>query len=128
MRKAETEKRRKKLEDKKKDFQEVLNKYLAMKYLIYRNSRNNNCKPAIAFPFIIVSTPDVPKNTMSIKVNLNSTSVHLKLAKPINLFGDINILLALKLHNLDLKFLNLFLPSSDLLNYLRIDSKYNSNY
>ncbi|OMJ73024.1 hypothetical protein SteCoe_28380 [Stentor coeruleus] len=120
MRKNETEKRRKRVEEKKKDLQIVLNKYLAIKHLINRNSRGLNYKPAISFPFIVVSTPDIPKNSMSIKVNSNATSLHLKLAKPISLFGDMDILLSLSLHKLSLSSLLQYLPSKDLLNYCSI--------
>ena len=120
MRRSDSEKRNKKIEDKKKELQSVLNKYLAIKHLIYRNSKSLHSKPAIRFPFIIVSTPDTAKNTMSIKVNSNITSLHLKLAKPISLFGDMDILIYLQLHKLSLSALLQYLPSKDLLNFCSI--------
>ena len=117
MRRNESDKRRKRVEEKKKELQSVLNKYLAIKHLISRNANNTNNKPAIYFPFIVVSTPDVPKNTMSIKVNANVTSLHLKLAKSISLFGDMDILTSLSLHKLSFSALMHYLPSKELLNY-----------
>lgn len=117
---GEHEKRIRKVEDKKRELQVILSKYLAIKHLMHRNSRSSHYRPAIMFPFIVVSTPDTPKNTMSIKVNANATSLHLKLAKPICLFGDVDILLALKLHRLNLSTLLQYLPSKELLNYCAV--------
>ena len=120
MRKNESEKKIKKVEEKKKELQNILNKYLAIKHLINRNAKTLHAKPAIRFPFIIVSTPDTPKNTMSIKVNSNATSLHLRLAKSISLFGDMDILIYLQLHKLNLSALLKYLPSKDLLNFCSV--------
>jgi Transcription factor DP/E2F/DP family winged-helix DNA-binding domain len=109
--------KRKKVEEKKKELQSVLNKFLAIKQLIYRNSKSTNSKPAIRFPFIVVSTPDNPKNTMSIKINPEATSLHLKSAQLLSLFGDMDILLSLNMHKLNLSGLLQYLPSKDLLSY-----------
>ena len=88
--------------------------------MINRNAKTLHAKPAIRFPFIIVSTPDTPKNTMSIKVNSNATSLHLRLAKSISLFGDMDILIYLQLHKLNLSALLKYLPSKDLLNFCSV--------
>ena len=116
-RKSEVEKRRKRVEEKKTALQNAINKLLAIKFLIHRNKKNKGLTPAVQFPFVVLSTPDVQKNTMSIKVNQNATFLQIKLAKPINLFGDMEILLALKMHKMKLANLVMFLPSKELLSY-----------
>lgn len=115
--KVELEKRRKIIEDKKKTLKTVLNKYLAIRVLISRNKRGVSERPAINFPFIVVSTLDAPKNTMSIKVNSDSTFLQLKLAKPINIFGDMDVLLSLGMHKMKMMSLLQYLPSKELLDY-----------
>lgn len=115
--KNDLEKKRSLIEDKKKGMKIVLNKFLAIRALISRNKRGLSGKPAINFPFIIVSTLDAPKNTMSIKVNADSTFLQLKLAKPINLFGDMDVLLSLGMHKMKMVNLLQYLPSNELLGY-----------
>ena len=117
MRKSELEKRRKIIEEKKTGLQNFINKLLAIKFLIHRNKKNIALKPAVRFPFVVLSTLDAPKNTMSIKVNTDATFLQIKLAKPINLFGDMDILLALKMHKMKMANLVMFLPSKELLRY-----------
>ena len=117
MRKSELEKRRKIIEEKKIGLQNFINKLLAIKFLIHRNKKNIALKPAVRFPFVVLSTLDAPKNTMSIKVNTDATFLQIKLAKPINLFGDMDILLALKMHKMKMANLVMFLPSKELLRY-----------
>jgi transcription factor Dp-1 len=117
LRKEEVEKRIKRVEEKKKNLQAAINKYLAIRVLIHRNKKNTSLRPAIRFPFIVLSTPDVAKNTMSIKVNANTTFLQIKLAKPISLFGDMDILLSLQMHKMKMNNLMMFLPSKELLPY-----------
>ena len=116
-RENDLEKKRSLIEDKKKGLKVVLNKFLAIRALISRNKRGLSGKPAINFPFIIVSTLDAPKNTMSIKVNADSTFLQLKLAKAINLFGDMDVLLSLGMHKMKMVNLLQYLPNKDLLGY-----------
>ncbi|CAG9314043.1 unnamed protein product [Blepharisma stoltei] len=113
----ELEKRRKEVEAKRNEFKEILNKYLAIQNLIYRNTNNPKTPPAIQFPFIVVSTADSHKNSMSIRVNKTATSLTLKFQEHATLFGDMDVLLSLKMHNIKLSLLNRFLPSRELLNY-----------
>ena len=116
-RKSELEKRRRRIEEKKIGLQNFINKLLAIKFLIHRNKKNITLKPAVRFPFIILSTLDAPKNTMSIKVNPNATFLQIKLGKPIHLFGDMDVLLSLKMHKMKMANLVMFLPSKELLPY-----------
>lgn len=114
---AELEKRRKEVEAKRTDFKEILNKYLAIQHLIFRNANNQKAQPAIQFPFIVISTSDSHKNSMSIRVNSSATSLSLKFQDNFSMFGDMDVLLALKMHKIKLSLLNRFLPSRELLNY-----------
>lgn len=114
---AMLEKRRAEIDSKRLEFKEVLNKYLAIQNLIFRNKSNPKTPSAIQFPFIVVSTPDTPKNSMSIKVNSCSTILELKFAEQVTLFGDMDVLISLKMHMIRASLLNHFLPSRELLNY-----------
>ena len=119
---AQLDEQRKIVEDKKKQLRDVLHKYLAIKHLVHRNSASQETTTAIHFPFIVVSTADSPSNSvifmqMSITVNSNSTALHMKFAKPITLFGDMDVLLELNMHRIPLPKLTHYLPHRDLLKY-----------
>ena len=119
--KTESEKLRKKNQEKSKGLQQVLNKYIAIQHLMHRNSNNHKNKPAIQFPFIMLSTPDIPKNTMSIKVNTKATYLQLRFNKAVTIFGDMDILFALNLHRMSHSQINQYLPNKDLLKYYTVE-------
>ena len=119
--KCESEKFRKKIQEKSKVLQGVLNKYIAIQHLMHRNSKNMKNKPAIQFPFIMLSTPDIPKNTMSIRVNSKATFLQLKFSKTVTIFGDMDILFALNLHRLSLSQICHYLPSRDLIKFCAVE-------
>ena len=92
-----------------------------MQHLMHRNSKIVNNKPVIQFPFIMLSTPDVPKNTMSIRVNSRATFMQLKFNKAVNIFGDMDILYALNMHKISLAQIRQYLPSQDLLKFCAME-------
>jgi Transcription factor DP/E2F/DP family winged-helix DNA-binding domain len=119
--KSDSEKLQKKILEKTKALQEILNNYIAIQHLMHRNSKDNKNKSAIQFPFIMVSTPDIPKNTMSIRVNSKATYLQLKFNKAVSIFGDMDILFALGLHKLKSSQICQYLPSRDLLKFCTVD-------
>lgn len=119
--KLDTDKLRKKVQDKGKNLAGVLNKYVAIQHLMHRNAKNLKGKSAIQFPFIMLSTPDIPKNTMSIRVNSKATYLQLKFNKAVTIFGDMDILFALNLHKLSMGQICQYLPSKDLVKFCSFD-------
>ena len=119
--KADTEKYRQKVQEKSKGLQGVLHKYIAIQHLMHRNSKISKNKPAIQFPFILLSTPDIPKNSMSIRVNSKATFLHMKFGKTVTIFGDMDILFALNLHKVNLEQICKYLPSRDLLKFCMVE-------
>ena len=88
---------------------------------MHRNSKNLKHKPAIQFPFIMLSTPDIPKNTMSVRINTKATFLQLKFNKAITIFGDMDILFALNLHKLSQTQVSQYLPNKELLNFCTLE-------
>jgi hypothetical protein len=88
---------------------------------MHRNAKNLKGKSAIQFPFIMLSTPDIPKNTMSIRVNSKATYLQLKFNKAVTIFGDMDILFALNLHKLSMGQICQYLPSKDLVKFCSFD-------
>ena len=119
--KNDSEKYRKKIQDKIKGLQGVLNKYVAIQHLMHRNAKNLKNKPAIQFPFIMLSTPDVPKNSMSIRVNSKATYLQMKFSKIVTIFGDMDILFALGLQKMSSSQMVQYLPSRELLKFCSFD-------
>jgi len=113
---VELEKKRRKVDEKREKFKEVLNKYLAIQHLMNRNAQGK-LTPAVHFPFIAVSTEDSSKNSMSIKVNKTCSNLQLKVKKPISMFGDMDVLLALNMHKIRMPLLRHYLPSTELIRY-----------
>ncbi|CAG9323684.1 unnamed protein product [Blepharisma stoltei] len=111
------EKRKREVDAKRLEFKEILNKYLAIQNLINRNTINPKGEPALQFPFLLVSTSDSPTNSMSIKVNSSATALELKFGEAITMFGDMDVLISLKMHKIKPSLLRHFLPSRELLNY-----------
>ena len=78
---------------KRERLREVSEKLVSLKGLIKRNEEQNiKDSECVEFPYILLATPDNPKNSMSIKLNSNNSKIWSSFAQPVNIVGDIDTL------------------------------------
>ena len=78
---------------KRERLREVSEKLVGLKGLIQRNADQGfKDSEHVRFPYLLLATPDNSKNSMSIKLNSNSTKVWSSFAQPVNIVGDIDTL------------------------------------
>lgn len=106
-----------KVKVKREELTKVLKNYISVKALLQRNSSQIPQTTKVAFPFIIVSTCDTDRNSVSIFANKAATSVKLQFSQPMTLFGDIDILMKLKMFSIEQSNLRQLLPDEELLKY-----------
>lgn len=104
--------------------QESIHRYIAICNLIYRNKKSG-VRPAdpIHFPLVIISTPDIKQNAVSMQANTTVTDLKLSFQRPVKIRGDADILLAMGLHKVNFRQLVKFLPDKELLKFYPQDHR-----
>ena len=104
---------------KKEALQDSIHRYIAVCNLIYRNKKMaTRPADAIHFPLVIISTPDVKENAISMQANTTVTDLKLSFSRPVKIKGDADILLAMGLHKVKFRQLVKFLPEKELLKFV----------
>ncbi|OMJ81259.1 hypothetical protein SteCoe_18316 [Stentor coeruleus] len=83
-------------QEKKVALQELITKYTSMNQLLNRNKQNPD-QDTIPFPFIIIATEEHPDNSVKMQSNPSHTEICMKFKKEIQLYGDIEVLMKLKI-------------------------------
>lgn len=114
---------RQSIQQKKGQLTELLHRFLAVQHLIHRNAHNQDPTDCLPFPFLVLGAEDCPDNAVSAKqvhiiANRPCTSLLVKFQQPMEMLGDMEVLLHLGLHRMSLQLLTHLLPHRDLFKYV----------
>ena len=99
---------------------DVVRKWVALKHLLARNARSSQ-RSTLRFPFMLVSTQDSPQNGIGLRYEVGGRRLSARFTKPFQVFGDLDVLLALNLHLVDTQSFNKFVSQPGLRQVLGIE-------
>ena len=106
------------IRQKRAQLTDILNRFLAVQHLIHRNAQNKDPLDTVPFPFLVLGAEDTPDNAVHIITNRSCTSLLVKFERPVEMLGDMEVLLHMGLHRMSLQMLTHLLPHRDLFKYV----------